>query len=194
MPLGIELFIALAIGGALGFLGGWLAWAGKSSNALENELRQQLAQREAELERSRTQVMEAGNARAAAEAKQSAAENLMVEQKLLQEKALADLRDTFKALSADALKQSAPEFLRLAEQTFGKLQESAKGDLAQRQEAIKTLVEPLKQQLEDYQKRLQQSETSQADTLGKVKEQLEKLAQSSLSLAAETQQFRMVLK
>src|SRR5579862_501611 len=99
MPLGIELLIALLIGGVFGLLFGWLKWAGKSSDArLENELRQQLAQREAELERSRTQVMEAGNARAAAEAKQSAAENLMVEQKILQEKALADLRDTFKAL------------------------------------------------------------------------------------------------
>ena len=61
--------------------------------------------------------------------------------------ALTDLRDTFKALSADALKQSAPEFLRLAEQSLGKFQEAAKGDLAQRQEAIKGLVEPLKQQL-----------------------------------------------
>ena len=124
----------------------------------------------------------------------AAAEKLVAEQRALQDKALADLREAFKALSAEALKQSAPEFLRLAEQTFGKFQETAKGDLAQRQESIKTLVEPLKQQLETYQQRLQQSETSQADTLGKVKEQLEKLAQSSLSLAAETQQFRMVLK
>jgi DNA recombination protein RmuC len=138
--------------------------------------------------------MEAGNARAAAEAKQSAAENLLVEQKILQEKALADLKDTFKALSADALKQNAPEFLRLAEQTFGKLQESAKGDLAQRQEAIKTLVEPLKQQLDTYQKRLQQSETTQSATLGEVKKQLEMLSQQSQTLAQETQQFRMVLR
>jgi DNA recombination protein RmuC len=195
MPLGIELLIALVIGGALGFLGGWLKWAGKSSDArLEGELRQQLAQRELELQKSRTQVMEAGNARAAAEAKQSAAENLLAEQRILQEKALTDLKDTFKALSADALKQSAPEFLRLAEQTFGKLQESAKGDLAQRQEAIKTLVEPLKQQLDTYQKRLQQSETTQSTTLGEVKKQLELLSQQSQTLAQETQQFRMVLR
>ena len=195
MLRGTELLIALLVGGVLGFLGAWLKWAGKSSDArLENELRQQLAQREAELEKSRTQVMEAGNARAAAEARQSAAENLLVEQKVLQEKALADLRDTFKALSADALKQSAPDFLRLAEQTFGKLQESAKGDLAQRQEAIKTLVEPLKQQLQDYQKRLQQSETAQSSTLGEVKKQLELLSQQSQTLAQETLQFRMVLR
>ena len=195
MPLGIDLLIALLIGTALGVLCGWLKWAGKDSDSrLENELRQQLAQRESELERSRTQVMEAGNARAAAEAKQSAAEMLLVEQKSVQEKALANARDTFKALSADALKQNAPEFLRLAEQSFGKLQESAKGDLAQRQEAIKTLVEPLKQQLEVYQKRLQQSETTQSSTLGEVKKQLELLSQQSQTLAQETLQFRMVLR
>ena len=194
MPLGIELLIAVLAGGAAGFFCGWLKWAGKNSDArLENELRQQLTQRESELEKSRAQMMEVGNARAAAEAKQSAAEKLLTEQKVLQEKALADLREAFKALSADALKQSAPEFLRLAEQTFGKMQESAKGDLAQRQEAIKTLVEPLKQQLEVYQTRLQQSETTQSSTLGEVKKQLEQLSQQSQTLAQETLQFRMVL-
>ena len=195
MPVEIPILIAALIGVGLGFFFGWLKWAGKTSDArLENELRQQVSQRESELTQLRGQLSEATNSRASAEASRVAAEKLVAEQRTLQDKALADLREAFKALSADALKQSAPEFLRLAEQTFGKFQETAKGDLAQRQESIKTLIEPLKQQLETYQKRLQQSETSQADTLGKVKEQLEKLAQSSLSLAAETQQFRMVLK
>jgi DNA recombination protein RmuC len=199
MPPEIQWLIALLIGGGLGFLCGWLLGRSRApitpaDARLENELRQQVAQRESDLAQLRSQLTETGNARAAAEASRAAAEKMVVEQRALQEKALADLREAFKAMSAEALKQSAPEFLRLAEQTFGKFQETAKGDLAQRQESIKTLVEPLKQQLETYQKRLQQSETSQADTLGKVKEQLEKLAQSSLSLAAETQQFRMVLK
>jgi DNA recombination protein RmuC len=161
---------------------------------LENELRQQLTQRESDLRTLRSQLTEASNARAAAEAKHSAAEKMLVEQRTLQDKALVDLREAFRALSADALKQTAPEFLRLAEQTLGKFQEVAKGDLAQRQEAIKGLVEPLKQQLETYQKRLQQSEASQSSTLGEVKKQLELLSQQSQSLAAETQQFRMVLK
>ncbi|HZF01230.1 MAG TPA: DNA recombination protein RmuC [Methylomirabilota bacterium] len=189
------MLIAALIGVGLGILFGWLKWGGKRSDLrLENELRQQISQRESELIQLRGQIFEAGNARAAAEAKQAAAEKLLAEQRELQTKALADLRDTFKALSADALKQSAPEFLRLAEQTFGKFQETAKGDLAQRQEAIKGLVEPLRQKLDDYQKRLQQSEAAQSSTLGEVKKQLEMLSQSNLSLANETQQFRMVLK
>ncbi len=195
LPVGIQWLIAFAIGALLGFFYGWLKGrgGGGSDSRLEKDVRQQVGQRETELAQLRNQLTDASNARAAAEAKNAAAEKMLVEQRALQEKALVDLREAFKALSADALKQTAPEFLRLAEQSFGKLQETAKGDLAQRQEAIKGLVEPLKQQLETYQKRLQQSEASQSSTLGEVKKQLELLSQQSQSLASETLQFRRVL-
>lgn len=76
------------------------------------------------------------------------------EARLAQDKALADLREAFRALSAEALQKTQPEFLRLANETLAKFQESAKGDLAQRQQAIATLVEPLKQHLTTYQQRL----------------------------------------
>lgn len=199
MPLAATILITAVIAGALGLLIGWLL--GRSGRAgapadsrLEAELRQQIAQREAELTQTRAELAQASNARAAAAAGQAAAEKLLIEQRQLQAGALADLKVAFQAMSAEALKQSAPEFLRLAEQSFGKFQETAKGDLSQRQEAIKGLVEPLKLQLETYQKRLQQSETAQASTLGEVKKQLESLTQTNLSLAAETAQFRSVLK
>ena len=70
---------------------------------------------------------------------------------------------------------------------------SGKGDLDQRQEAIKTLVGPLTQLVENYQQRLHESETAQASAMGEVKTLLETLAQQSQSLGNETQQFRMVL-
>ncbi len=209
MSSGTCLLIGLALGGGLGLLVGWLLGARRPTVApsdarLESELRQQLAQREAELTQTRAQLSQCQTALATAQANQAAAGKILAEQKqlheqtlrdakLAQEKALADLRDTFKALSADALKQSAPEFLRLAEQSFGKFQETAKGDLAQRQEAIKGLVEPLKQQLETYQKNLQSSSAAQSSALGEVKKHLETLAQSNQSLAQETLQFRRVL-
>jgi DNA recombination protein RmuC len=201
------LFIGLATGLVLGGLLGWLWGRGRTApdGRLVQELRQQLEQRESELKRSREEFSAADLARAGAEARRESAERLLqehrglhekalAEAKELQVKALADLRDAFKALSADTLKQASPEFLRVAEQSFGKLQEAAKGDLEKRQESIKALVEPLKQQLETYQKRLQQSEASQSTTLGEVKKQLELLSQQSQALAQETLQFRMVLK
>lgn len=203
--------IGLALGILIGCVIGWLAGSrGRSAaaspdNRLENELRQQLTQRETELARERELANKLNAGCAAFEAQKVAAEKLLAEQRQIheqnlrearqaQEKALGDLREAFKALSADALKQTQPEFLRLAEQSFGKLQEAAKGDLAQRQESIKTLVKPLEEQLKIYQQRLAQSETSQSTALGEVKKHLETLAQQSQSLANETQQFRLVLR
>jgi len=112
----------------------------------------------------------------------------------LARQAKAQMSEHFKALSLEALQNNSKLFVDIAKGELEKTQVAAKGDLAQRQEAIKTLVEPLKQQLEVYQQRLQQSETAQASALGAVKEQLELLSQHSQSLANETQQFRMVLR
>lgn len=203
-------FLYIFVGVTLGLIIGWLLGSRRTvaepvaDNRLEGELRQQLAQRDIELIKLRSQQTQSASALAGAEAKHQAAERLLTEQKELharalaeakvtQDKALSDLRETFKALSADALKATQPDFLRLATETLGKFQETAKGDLAQRQESIKTLVEPLKQQLDVYQKRLQQSETSQSQALGEVKKHLEQLAQQSQSLSSETLQLRRVL-
>jgi len=202
----IYLVIGLVLGAAIGWL---LAALRRPTSAgddrLTAELHQQLTQRENELEQLRNNLGDARSAAATAQAQRDAAEKILGEQRALhdktlveakaaQDKAIGDLREAFKALSADALKQTAPEFLRLANETFAKFQEGAKGDLAQRQQAIATLVKPLEEQLKNYQQRLQQSEAAQSGTLGEVKKQLELLATQSQSLANETQQFRMVLK
>lgn len=202
--------IYLAIGLLFGGIAGWFLCLGFGSkspspdNRLENELRQQLAQREAELAKERAWADEASSARANALARCEAYDQLLAQQRqshadsLLasqenQSRALLDLREAFKALSADALKQTQPEFLRLAQETLGRFQETAKGDLAQRQQSIATLVEPLKSQLATYQQRLQQSEQAQLLTLGEVRKHLEMLALQSQSLSSETHQLRRVL-
>lgn len=203
------LITGILAGLGVGLLLGWLLGSRKHGPApgdarLENELRQQLAQRESDLREAHRQLSDTRERAAAAESRQLATQTLLSEQRTshekhladaraAQERSLADLRDAFKALSAEALRQTAPEFLRLAEHSLGKFQETAKGDLAQRQEAIKVLVEPLKQQLETYQKNLQTSSAAQSSALGEVKKHLETLAQSNQALAQETQQFRMVL-
>ena len=209
MNSALYILLGLAIGGVLGGLIGWLlgqrrAAAAPPDNRVENELRQQITQRETELKQTREELAQSQTARASAEAGQSAAEKLLTEQRqlheqalkdarLAQDKAIVDLREAFKALSADALKQTQPEFLRLANETLAKFQESAKGDLAQRQQSIATLVKPLEEQLKNYQQRLQQSEASQSTTLGEVKKHLETLALQSQSLSNETLQLRRVL-
>lgn len=207
MPDFFKYAIAFVVGAFLGWLYGLLS--GRRTVVppdarLENELRQQLQQREKELDSTRGELTRSATALATAEANRDAARQLLAETRDLhaahlrdareaQEKALADLRQTFQALSADALRQNAPQFLQLANETFAKFQETAKGDLAQRQQAIATLVQPLKEQLDTYQKRLQQSESTQSTTFGEVKKQLESLAQNSQTLSSETLQLRRVL-
>src|SRR5262245_51991486 len=102
MPVGIQLFIAFVVGGLLGLLIGWLYGRGRpvapADSRLEEDLRQRLDQRETELNQLRGQLTDTSNARAAADASRTAAEKLVTEQRELQSKALADLRDAFKAL------------------------------------------------------------------------------------------------
>ena len=204
----LYLVAGIILGGGLGWTVGWVlgkSRAPRNDERLEAELRGQLAQRDSELGPLRSQLADAAKARAVAEANHAASQQLLAEQRAAHEKAmqearenqkktLADLRETFKALSTDALKETAPEFLRLAGETLARFQESAKGDLEKRQESIRTLVKPLEEQLKIYQQRLQQSESTQSSTLGEVKKQLETLAGQSQALALETQQFRVVLK
>src|SRR6266702_1602993 len=201
----LYLFLGLAFGGVIGWLLGTRRQPPAPANTqLEGELRQQIQTRAAEVEELRGQLMQANTARATADAKQATAEKLLAEHRQLYErqlaeakqapeKALSDLRVAFQALSAEALSKAQPEFLQLATQTLAQFQEAAKGDLAQRQQAIATLVKPLEEQLKTYQQRLAQSETSQSSALGEVKKHLETLAQQSQSLSNETLQLRRVL-
>jgi DNA recombination protein RmuC len=206
MPLGFELAIAFVMGG---LAGGLLVFflrrpAPAPDHRLEEELRSQLQQREGELAADRQQFMTLNASLAEAKARQESAERVLAESreqyaanlraaKEEQDKAFLQLRETFQVLSAEALEKSAPQFLRLANEAFAKLQIGADGSLAKRQEAIAALVQPLKEQLESYQRRLQQSETSQAAVLGEVKKQLEGLAQNSQALSTETFALRKVL-
>jgi DNA recombination protein RmuC len=205
----VDSLLHLGTGLLLGMLVGWLAasWLAARRPAptpLEGELRQQLTLRESDLNEVRGQLSNATQALASAEAGRRGSDALLAEQrrwheqqlaahKEAQTRAIQDLREAFQALSAEALRQTQPEFLRLATETLGKYQEAAKGDLAQRHQAIASLVEPLKDQLQSYQQRLRQSETAQSTTLGELKGQLDALSQHSLSLSSETLQLRRIL-
>src|SRR5208283_4564885 len=117
-PTGIYWFIAVLLG-LLGLLAGWLFGRSRTppaDNRLADELRQQLAQREAELVEARAQLASATSARAAAEASCAATKELVANQRDWYEKALRDaqeaqtkalgeLRGAFKALSADTLRE-----------------------------------------------------------------------------------------
>ncbi|MDP7178653.1 MAG: DNA recombination protein RmuC [Verrucomicrobiota bacterium] len=128
-----------------------------------------------------------------AQAESRAAEQRLEEQREQSAEQLAALKESFKALSADALKEAQPELVRLAGETLSRLHESAKGELNTSKEAVAKLVAPLKQHLDTYQQRLSESEKNRNTQLGALREQLDALSENSRSLSSETEQLRMIL-
>lgn len=84
-------------------------------------------------------------------------------------------------------------FENLSSKALATLQEGARVDLGERQKSIESLLKPLQESLHNYQQRLQQNESSQSQTLGQVRAQIEALIQQSLSLSSETGQLRRAL-
>ncbi|MEE2941958.1 MAG: DNA recombination protein RmuC [Verrucomicrobiota bacterium] len=130
---------------------------------------------------------------ARSEAESQAAEKQLEQLRVQSAEQLAALKESFKALSADALKEAQPELVRLANETLGKFHETAKGDLNTSKEAVAKLVAPLKEHLEAYQKRLNESEKNRNTQLGALREQLDTLSANSRTLSDETVQLRMIL-
>lgn len=96
------------------------------------------------------------------------------------------LSEKFKALSRDALKDNNQEFLNLARATLERFQQTAKGDLEQRQQAIDQIVKPLKESLEKVDGKIQEMERIRAGAYSGLIEQVKTLAASQQHLQAET--------
>jgi DNA recombination protein RmuC len=96
------------------------------------------------------------------------------------------LSDLFKGLSADALRNNTQSFLELAAIKFEKIQETAKGDLQRRQQAIDELVKPIKESLEKAQHKMHEIEKIRTTEYVSLTEQVKSLASSQIYLQNET--------
>lgn len=104
----------------------------------------------------------------------------------LLEDARTNLSDAFKALSDDALKSNNQAFLILAKTMFEKVQTEAKGDLKQRQTAIQSLVDPLRESLERYEKQVTDMGKERSGQYKSLVDQLKSLLESEKALTTET--------
>ena len=144
-----------------------------------SELRQQIEKKESELARLSSGLEAERTARAIAETRLEEAKRGIEEQRRLLDEAKEALKDTFNALSADALKSNNQMFLELAKKTLENLLTEAKGDLGRRQEAISGMLKPLKEALEQYQRRIRQIEQD----YGGLKEHIKDLTKETSNLA-----------
>jgi DNA recombination protein RmuC len=77
-----------------------------------------------------------GELRVKAETQLAEAQTSLEEQRKLPQESKAELKDTFNALSAEALNSNNEAFLALARSTFEGVQAQAKGELQAREKAI----------------------------------------------------------
>lgn len=104
----------------------------------------------------------------------------------LLEQARDQLKESFQALSAEALSKNNADFLNLAKSTLEKYQEGARGDLEKRQESIHKTVEPVGLALKAFNERVEKLEERRTQTDAGLKQQLQQLAESQVQLSKTT--------
>lgn len=181
----VELTLAFLVGALAGAaaLGVWAEGrhreeaarraAAEAQAARVPDLEQRVAEREARLAEL--------HARAAALEAQLDQERHAAEDKIrLLEEAQAKLSDTFRGLSAEALRHNNEVFLQLARESLEKFQQAARVDLDIRQKAVEELVRPLHEQVDRLRTYLGEIEKQRAESYGALNQQLRELAESHL--------------
>ncbi len=179
------ILVGLAIGAALG----WFVAQSRSAATAE---RARLM--EADLAAARIRLAEIENQKSKIE-NELAAERAAAAEKIA---ALTDahtrLKTEFSALSADALRSNNQSFLELARETFGKLHQQSADELGKRQQAIDSLVKPLKESLEKVDAKIGEIEKARAGAYGQLSEQLKSLGTAQVSLQAEAAKLTTALR
>jgi len=104
------------------------------------------------------------------------------------------LRESFQSLSGAVLEKSQEQLLQVAEARFAQLQEGSRGDLAQQKQAIDQLVAPVRTQLEQVGKRLQEMEVARTGAYEGLSQQVRSLAETQGALRSETQRLVSALR
>jgi DNA recombination protein RmuC len=136
-------------------------------------LREQHARATAELEHHRTSVPQ---------------------QLALLEKAEQQLKDSFSAMAGATLRQNNEEFLRLAQERIGSVQQRAVADLGERQQALDELVRPIRDVLASVDRKLTEVEHNRVQTGTELQTLLRAVGESQQQLRTETQQLVRALR
>ena len=176
--------IAFFLGVALA----WLAAKSRSSALAERSsgLERELAAAQATLQRQAAEMQSLAAAKSALDAT-LAAERRNADDKLrLLAEASDELKSQFKALAASALENNNTNFLQLANSVLRNFQTQAAGDLAQKEQAVKNLVEPIAQSLAGMNQQIQSLEQTRSQAYGALTSQVASLLDTQKALQTET--------
>ena len=157
-------------------------------------LRQEVARREAALAEAQAARLEASSGEAALRATLEQERKAAGEKLRLLDEAQQKLSDAFKALSARTLEAQGETFLRLAQAALEKYQESARGDLEKRQQAIHELVTPVRESLGKLDLKLGAIEKEREGAYRELTLQVRSLGEAQGQLRAEAQNLVKALR
>jgi len=166
MAAEIQILIALLVGGGIGFFIGWLVWRGRTSDVrLENELREQILQREAERKELQEQLQALGRRNGELEA----------ELKLLGER-LETERQQLETIQQKFQKEFENISKRLiADNTSSFNKQSA--------ESLETLLKPLKEKLGEFKESLDKTHDATTANSVLLKEQVSRIGAEAANLS-----------
>jgi len=147
----------------------------------------------AQLAKAETELAELRVRKGELEAEQSRLATLLSAERDALQKAQTRFTETFKALASDALSVSNTRFLELARESFGKLHQQSADELSKRQQAIDSLVKPLKESLEKVDAKVAEIERTRAGAYSQLSEQLKNLATAQTQLQTQTAQLSTAL-
>jgi DNA recombination protein RmuC len=96
------------------------------------------------------------------------------------------LQQSFEALCGRALQANSEQFLQLARESLGALAESARGDLAKRQQAIDELVKPVHKSLEKVDEKIHALEQARTFAYASLSQQVKSLLETQNELRSQT--------
>jgi len=188
MPFTLEAWIAIGVSLIVGGL--QMETEKKKSAQLET----QLGIRESELDGIRKQTVELQKSESELKAKLEAERKASKEKEALLEKSQSHLGDTFKALSAEALKSNQKQFLQLAETSMKAQQEKVSLELDKRKQAVDSVVKPISESLEKMQGKIGEIEKARVGAYTSISEQVKSMTETQSNLQKETAQLVKALR
>jgi DNA recombination protein RmuC len=167
-----DMWLAVAAGGAIGCLLGVLAallWRAKREHGLRIEV---------ELLRVRVK----------------AEESLGIERDQALARARDQLQAAFGELARDSLKSNSEVFLQLARERLLRQQHDAAAALKERETAIESMVQPIRDALAKTEAQIQSIERDRIESLATIKSQMEMLASGQTQLSRETRNLVTALR
>jgi DNA recombination protein RmuC len=203
MPLIAQLSLAAAAGILVGSLVTWLVGRVGRARLLEKlsagesrlaELEKRLASALGAEATLRDQLSEARTQLATWKTRAEEEERATAEKLELLRVAEARLGDAFKALSSEALRSNQEQFLLLARSNWEKQTEEAKADMKARQTGVETLLKPIGEALQKFERRVGEIEVAREGAYAGLKEHLRGVHEAQGMLREETARLVRALR